>query len=499
MLAETVVRWMMSGERSAGKGRGKVAAEPPSTSESLIAVDPSGARDAGDELDIPKPSGVTELLRVAQPVAAVQPLSLDRLRRSPDPHGSETLRLSSPLRDIFSYEENMLVPTASISGSAGSPSGDTLGRNHAQAVAAAVAATAVSTAALADINSFSIHRTPAASGDSSRQRGNGNVDAATPSPDRTSAEAGSVGERALLRNDHQKFRAYYKPKDGVVDAAGTEISPEENDRVGAGEEGGNVERSRQGWPRRVNVANTAGDGGRQAHVKVGVLAATVDGLGGVGSVESTRTNLVSFRNHGSPAVLEDSLNRTGGQDARLSIVPSQVSLEQPTNSAGTQPKWTTTVSAPPPLIVPTIRPVRSETVNHRHTGDGDDGDDDENGSAFSEHRASVDEPSPKRSMRRLSSSLLRHPNSFSGSPPSSPGGRRGSCISSATTSFSPTQSALNITWALRRLRSLGTTSERRASFADLRKSSLFRVPDIYLLAFSDLVSLGEIPCRTGDR
>lgn len=85
---------------------------------------------------------------------------------------------------------------------------------------------------------------------------------------------------------------------------------------------------------------------------------------------------------------------------------------------------------------------------------------------------------------------------------SSPGGaaRRGSCISSSSTSnFSLTQSVLNIAWALRRLGSLGTPRDVRAGFAALRKNSPFYIPDIYLLAFADLVRLEEIPRRTGNR
>ncbi|CAM9440868.1 unnamed protein product [Ectocarpus fasciculatus] len=65
--------------------------------------------------------------------------------------------------------------------------------------------------------------------------------------------------------------------------------------------------------------------------------------------------------------------------------------------------------------------------------------------------------------------------------------------------YSPTQAVLNITWALRRLRPLGTPRERRAAFEGLRESSPVHIPQMYLLAFVDLAELGEIPQRTGNR
>ncbi|CAM9239840.1 unnamed protein product, partial [Hapterophycus canaliculatus] len=89
--------------------------------------------------------------------------------------------------------------------------------------------------------------------------------------------------------------------------------------------------------------------------------------------------------------------------------------------------------------------------------------------------------------------------------------RRGSSVRSTSTlktspadsganiTYSPTQAVLNITWALRRLRPLGTPQERRAAFEGLRESSPVHIPQMYLLAFRDLAVLGEIPRRTGDR
>lgn len=65
--------------------------------------------------------------------------------------------------------------------------------------------------------------------------------------------------------------------------------------------------------------------------------------------------------------------------------------------------------------------------------------------------------------------------------------------------YSPTQAVLNITWALRRLRPLGTPRERRMAFKGLRESSPVGIPQMFLLAFVDLAALGEIPRRTGDR
>eukprot|EP00903_Cladosiphon_okamuranus_P010158 g9618.t1 len=67
------------------------------------------------------------------------------------------------------------------------------------------------------------------------------------------------------------------------------------------------------------------------------------------------------------------------------------------------------------------------------------------------------------------------------------------------TTYSPTQAVLNITWALRRLRPLGTARERRIAFKGLRESSPVDIPHMFLLAFVDLAALGEIPRRTGDR
>lgn len=68
-----------------------------------------------------------------------------------------------------------------------------------------------------------------------------------------------------------------------------------------------------------------------------------------------------------------------------------------------------------------------------------------------------------------------------------------------TVTYSPTQAVLNITWALRRLRPLGTPRERREAFEGLRESSPVHIPQMYLLAFVDLAGLGEIPQRTGNR
>lgn len=68
-----------------------------------------------------------------------------------------------------------------------------------------------------------------------------------------------------------------------------------------------------------------------------------------------------------------------------------------------------------------------------------------------------------------------------------------------TTTYSPTQAVLNIAWALRRLRPLGTPRERRVAFKNLRESSPVDIPQMFLLAFVDLAALGEIPRRTGDR
>lgn len=71
--------------------------------------------------------------------------------------------------------------------------------------------------------------------------------------------------------------------------------------------------------------------------------------------------------------------------------------------------------------------------------------------------------------------------------------------STAAAARSPTQSVLNISWGLRRLRSLSTPRERRATWKTLRETSPFHIPPMYLLPFVDLVALGEIPKRTGDR
>lgn len=104
----------------------------------------------------------------------------------------------------------------------------------------------------------------------------------------------------------------------------------------------------------------------------------------------------------------------------------------------------------------------------------------------------VDALTPARapaSFRRLQSSRVRSTSTLKTSP--ADGG--------ANITYSPTQAVLNITWALRRLRPLGTPQERRAAFAGLRQSSPVHIPQMYLLAFLDLAVLGEIPRRTGDR
>lgn len=69
----------------------------------------------------------------------------------------------------------------------------------------------------------------------------------------------------------------------------------------------------------------------------------------------------------------------------------------------------------------------------------------------------------------------------------------------AAAACSPTQSVLNISWGLRRLRPMSTPRERRAAWKTLRETSPFHIPAMYLLPFVDLVALGEIPKRTGDR
>lgn len=103
-----------------------------------------------------------------------------------------------------------------------------------------------------------------------------------------------------------------------------------------------------------------------------------------------------------------------------------------------------------------------------------------------------------RGIRRLSVTVLRR---LSTPGTSSPGyGRHGllGSMASGDTIYSPTQSVLNITWALRRLRPLSTPRERRVAFRDLRESSPFHIPAMYLLSFVVMASLGEIPRRTGD-
>lgn len=136
-----------------------------------------------------------------------------------------------------------------------------------------------------------------------------------------------------------------------------------------------------------------------------------------------------------------------------------------------------------PVIAPTIMPTSTKTTNRMvFPLDG---------------IKSV--ASKAHTVRRASVNLLSGLNSTSSSSSLPRRGQGGSCISSTATRFSPTQSVLNITWALRRLRSFGTPRDLRAGFVALRKTSPFRIPDIYLLAFTDMASLEEIPCRTGDR
>lgn len=107
-------------------------------------------------------------------------------------------------------------------------------------------------------------------------------------------------------------------------------------------------------------------------------------------------------------------------------------------------------------------------------------------------------PSARRS-RQLSAAFLRQRSSEDA--PASSGGRRQTSATGlgATVTYSPTQSVLNITWALRRMRELDTPRERRAAFGVLQESSPFFIPDMYLLAFADMAALGEIPRRTADR
>lgn len=102
-----------------------------------------------------------------------------------------------------------------------------------------------------------------------------------------------------------------------------------------------------------------------------------------------------------------------------------------------------------------------------------------------------------RAGRRLSTRVLRRLSCAISpmakkAPPPGPG-------PNFSPTFSPTQSVLNITWALRRLRSLNSPLERRTHLAEVRKRSPFRIPDMYLLPFVDLVAMEEIPRRTGDR
>lgn len=64
---------------------------------------------------------------------------------------------------------------------------------------------------------------------------------------------------------------------------------------------------------------------------------------------------------------------------------------------------------------------------------------------------------------------------------------------------STTQAALNIIWALRRLRPLKTPRERREAFSNLRESSPFYIPPMYFLPFVEMAAFGEIPRLTGSR
>lgn len=138
---------------------------------------------------------------------------------------------------------------------------------------------------------------------------------------------------------------------------------------------------------------------------------------------------------------------------------------------------------PEPATVPqTVKPMSANTANN---------------SVMSSTIELATIYSTARVATQVSTNLRRRRMSLSSS---GGGARRGSCVSSNSPSnFSLTQSVLNIAWGLRRLGSLGTPKDARAGFAALRKSSPFHIPDIYLLAFADLVRLEEIPCRTGNR
>lgn len=109
--------------------------------------------------------------------------------------------------------------------------------------------------------------------------------------------------------------------------------------------------------------------------------------------------------------------------------------------------------------------------------------------------------SPK-SILRASSTISRLNLTARAHSPRSTSSRKrpgSSAAVSGPPTYSPTQSVLNITWALRRLRPMSTPRDRRAAFGALRASSPFHIPPIYFLSFVDLASLGEIPRRTGYR
>lgn len=100
----------------------------------------------------------------------------------------------------------------------------------------------------------------------------------------------------------------------------------------------------------------------------------------------------------------------------------------------------------------------------------------------------------RSTIRKISGTWSKRQSSDSGNPA---GGFPGAFAAAAA--CSPTQSVLNISWGLRRLRPLSTPRERRAAWKTLRETSPFHIPPMYLLPFVDLVALGEIPKRTGDR
>lgn len=173
------------------------------------------------------------------------------------------------------------------------------------------------------------------------------------------------------------------------------------------------------------------------------------------------------------------------RDASLSTVRSHQLLPDPGGAAVIETRPPTVASAviPGPATVPAIKPTSTETDNSAVSSPG-----------------TVKTVAPTNQLvRRMSINLLRRLNSTSSASSFSGQGRRGSCISSTAAIFSPTQSVLNITWGLRRLRSFGTPRALRAGFVALRKTSPFHIPDIYLLAFTDMVCLKEIPCRKGNR